>query len=169
MKSTAVRQGVKQLGWQVNRTGRSNLPRKIKLEIETCSGQTWLSNTLSLSILSTVHSSFPNIFSFLRTSAWPLVVTLGRWSQLIIKALSLQITKSSCHHFHQISNWKSECFKQQSETNPKSLYNLKLLAKNLGLNRKGPRRYFSPFLSFVFVSFLNTTSLHSLCLCYTLG
>ena len=74
-------------GRQDNRTGntvRSNLPRKINIfNFETCSGQTWLSSTLPLSISSAVHLSFPKVFtsfnfSFLRTSAWTLAVPLYR-------------------------------------------------------------------------------------------
>ena len=48
------RQGVKQLGRQDTRTGdsvRSILPKLLKIfYLETCSGQTWLSSTQSLSI-----------------------------------------------------------------------------------------------------------------------
>ena len=48
------RQGVQQLGRQDTRTGdsvRSILPRILKIfYLETCSGQTWLSSTQSLSI-----------------------------------------------------------------------------------------------------------------------
>ena len=89
-------------GMQDNRTGntvRSNLPRKINISnFATCSGQTWLSSTLPLSISSTVHSSFPKVFtsfnfSLVTTSAWPLSVPLCRESQQI-KTLSLLMTKS---------------------------------------------------------------------------
>ena len=85
-------------------TVMSNLARKINISnFETCSGPTWLSSSLPLSISSTVHSSFPKlfnsfIFSFLRTSAWPLMVPLWRKSQQKM-AFSLLRTKSSCHHF----------------------------------------------------------------------
>ena len=87
-------------GRQDNRTGntvRSNLPRKINIfNFETCSGQTWLSSTLPLSISSAVHLSFPKVFtsfnfSFLRTSAWPLAVPLYRWSHQV-RTLSLVMT-----------------------------------------------------------------------------
>ena len=66
--------------------------RKINIfNFATCSGQTWLSSTLPLSISSTVHSFTSFNFSLLTTSAWPLAVPLSRWSQQI-KTLSLLMT-----------------------------------------------------------------------------
>ena len=135
------------------RTGEtimSNLPRKINIfNFETCSGPTWLSSSLPLSISSTVHSSFlkvfnPFIFSFLRTSAWPLMVPLWRWSRQS-KAFSLLRTKSSCHHF--LSEIVQTHLKQVS-----THYHLKLLVKNLRLKR--PSEKFQPQLAFIL--FLDT-------------